>query len=45
MRPLGRVFLAGDYLQFAEMEAAATTGLEAAQAVREHLGGVSPVSR
>jgi protoporphyrinogen/coproporphyrinogen III oxidase len=37
-RPLGRVFLAGDYLQFAEMEAAAATGLEAAQAVRERLG-------
>jgi protoporphyrinogen/coproporphyrinogen III oxidase len=37
-RPLGRTFLAGDYLQFAEMEAAAATGLEAAQAVRERLG-------
>jgi hypothetical protein len=39
-RPLGRVFLAGDYLLFAEMEAAATTGLETAQAVRERLGTV-----
>src|SRR5262245_33362924 len=37
-RPLGRVFLAGDYLQFAEMEAAAATGLEAAHEVRRRLG-------
>jgi oxygen-dependent protoporphyrinogen oxidase len=37
-RPLGRVFLAGDYLQFAEMEAAAATGLEAAQEVCRRLG-------
>jgi oxygen-dependent protoporphyrinogen oxidase len=37
-RPLGRVFLAGDYLEFAEMEAAAATGLEAAQEVRRRLG-------
>ena len=37
-RPLGRVFLAGDYLQFAEMEAAAATGLEAAQEVRRRIG-------
>ena len=37
-RPLGRIFLAGDYLQFAEMEAAAQTGLEAAQEVRRRLG-------
>jgi oxygen-dependent protoporphyrinogen oxidase len=37
-RPLGRVFLAGDYLQFAEMEAAAATGLEAALEVRRKLG-------
>jgi oxygen-dependent protoporphyrinogen oxidase len=37
-RPLGRVFLAGDYLEFPEMEAAAQTGLEAARAVRERLG-------
>jgi oxygen-dependent protoporphyrinogen oxidase len=37
-RPLGRILLAGDYLQFAEMEAAAATGLEAAQAVRQRLG-------
>jgi oxygen-dependent protoporphyrinogen oxidase len=37
-RPLGRVFLAGDYLEFPEMEAAAATGLEAAREVRAHLG-------
>ena len=37
-RPLGRVFLAGDYLEFPEMEAAAATGLEAAQEVRRRLG-------
>jgi oxygen-dependent protoporphyrinogen oxidase len=37
-RPLGRVFLAGDYLQFAEMEAAAVTGQEAAEEVRRRLG-------
>jgi len=37
-RPLGRIFLAGDYLQFAEMEAAAGTGLEAANAVLRQLG-------
>ena len=37
-RPLGRVFLAGDYLEFPEMEAAAVTGLEAAQEVRRRLG-------
>ena len=37
-RPLGRVFLAGDYLEFPEMEAAAATGLEAAQQVRRRLG-------
>jgi len=36
--PLGCVFLAGDYLEFPEMEAAATTGLEAARAVRPRLG-------
>jgi oxygen-dependent protoporphyrinogen oxidase len=36
-RPLGRVHLAGDYLEFPEMEAAAATGLEAARAVREAL--------
>jgi hypothetical protein len=35
---LGRIFLAGDYRQFAEMEAPAATGLEAAQAVRQCLG-------
>ena len=37
-RPLGRIFFAGDYLQFPEMEAAAATGLEAAQEVRRRLG-------
>jgi protoporphyrinogen/coproporphyrinogen III oxidase len=37
-RPLGRIFLAGDYLEFPEMEAAAATGLEAAHAVRARLG-------
>jgi oxygen-dependent protoporphyrinogen oxidase len=37
-RPLGRVFLAGDYLQYAEMEAAAVTGQEAADEVRRRLG-------
>ncbi len=37
-RPLGRVFLAGDYLEFPEMEAAAATGLEAAHEVRRRLG-------
>ena len=37
-RPLGRVFLAGDYLEFPEMEAAAATGLEAAQEVLRKLG-------
>lgn len=37
-RPLGRVFLAGDYLHFAEMGVAAATGLEAAQEVRRRLG-------
>jgi oxygen-dependent protoporphyrinogen oxidase len=39
-RPLGRIHLAGDYLEFAEMEAAAATGLEAAEAVRPSLGAV-----
>ena len=37
-RPLGRIFLAGDYLEFPEMEAAAATGLEAAREIRRHLG-------
>jgi oxygen-dependent protoporphyrinogen oxidase len=37
-RPLGRIFLAGDYLEYPEMEAAAATGLEAARAVRHGLG-------
>jgi protoporphyrinogen/coproporphyrinogen III oxidase len=37
-RPLGRVFLAGDYLEFPEMEAAAATGLEAAHEVLRKLG-------
>jgi oxygen-dependent protoporphyrinogen oxidase len=37
-RPLGRLHLAGDYLEFPEMEAAAATGLEAAQAARQALG-------
>jgi protoporphyrinogen/coproporphyrinogen III oxidase len=33
-RPLGNVLLAGDYLEFPEMEVAAVTGLEAARAAR-----------
>jgi oxygen-dependent protoporphyrinogen oxidase len=37
-RSLGRIHLAGDYLEFAEMEAAAVTGREAAEAVRGSLG-------
>jgi len=37
-RPLGRIFLAGDYLEFPEMEAAAATGLEAATEIRRRLG-------
>ena len=37
-RPLGRMFLAGDYLEFPEMEAAAATGLEAATEIRRRLG-------
>jgi oxygen-dependent protoporphyrinogen oxidase len=37
-RPLGRIVLAGDYLEYPEMEAAAATGLEAARAVRHQLG-------
>jgi oxygen-dependent protoporphyrinogen oxidase len=37
-RPLGRVLLDGDYLQYAEMEAAAVTGQEAAEEVRRRLG-------
>ena len=36
-RPLGRVFLAGDYLEYPEMEAAAATGREAAREVRRRL--------
>jgi oxygen-dependent protoporphyrinogen oxidase len=36
-RPLGRLHLAGDYLEFPEMEAAAVTGLEAAEAARRAL--------
>ncbi len=39
-RPLGRIFFAGDYLEFPEMEAAAATGLEAATEVRRRLGAV-----
>ena len=39
-RPLGRIFLAGDYLEFPEMEAAAATGLEAAREIRHRLGAV-----
>ena len=38
-RPLGRMFLAGDYLQNGDMQVAAATGLEAANAVRRRLGG------
>jgi oxygen-dependent protoporphyrinogen oxidase len=37
-RPLGRVVLAGDYLEFPEMEAAAATGYEAAREVLRRLG-------
>jgi oxygen-dependent protoporphyrinogen oxidase len=37
-RPLGRVLLAGDYLELPEMEAAAATGLEAAHEVLRRLG-------
>jgi oxygen-dependent protoporphyrinogen oxidase len=37
-RPLGRVLLAGDYLEYPEMEAAAVTGQEAAAAVSQRLG-------
>jgi hypothetical protein len=40
-RPLGPVFLAGDYLEFAEMEVAAETGREAAQAARRRLDGAA----
>src|SRR5262245_45776825 len=36
-RPLGRVLLAGDYLEFPEMEAAAATGQEAAREVLRRL--------
>jgi oxygen-dependent protoporphyrinogen oxidase len=36
-RSQGRVLLAGDYLQYAEMEAAATSGLDAADEVRRRL--------
>ena len=36
-RSQGRVLLAGDYLQYAEMEAAATSGLDAADDVRRGL--------
>jgi oxygen-dependent protoporphyrinogen oxidase len=36
-RPLGRVLLAGDYLEFPEMEVAAVTGLEAARTARNGL--------
>jgi oxygen-dependent protoporphyrinogen oxidase len=38
-RPLGRVHLAGDYLEYPEMEAAAQTGHEAAEEVRRRLSG------
>ena len=37
-RPLGPIFLAGDYLEYAEMEAAAATGLQTAGEVRRRLG-------
>ena len=39
-RPLGNIVLAGDYLEFAEMEVAATTGAEAGRAVRRSLASV-----
>lgn len=38
-RSLGNVFLAGDYLEFAEMEVAAESGQQAAQAARRKLEG------
>ncbi len=42
-RPLGRVLLAGDYLEFPEMEVAAFTGLEAARTVRDKLESAQDV--
>jgi oxygen-dependent protoporphyrinogen oxidase len=40
-RPLGPVFLAGDYLEFAEMEVGAETGRDAARAARRRLDGAA----
>ena len=37
MAPLGRIFLAGDYLEFPNMEAAVATGREAAEAAERRL--------
>jgi protoporphyrinogen/coproporphyrinogen III oxidase len=42
-RPLGRILLAGDYLEFPEMETAAVTGLEAARTARSGLAPVEGV--
>jgi len=39
-RPLGNIILAGDYLEFAEMEVAAATGVDAGRAVRRVLASV-----
>lgn len=38
--PLGRVFLAGDYLEFPSMEAAARSGFEAAERITAELGKI-----
>ena len=36
-RPLNRIVLAGDYLEFPNMEAAVRTGIEAAEQVRQRV--------
>ncbi len=41
-KPLGNLFLAGDYLDWAHMEAAAQSGHDAAVKVRERLRGAPP---
>jgi oxygen-dependent protoporphyrinogen oxidase len=41
-RPLGKVFLAGDYLGTWYTETAIQTGMAAAEAIRGHLGGPIP---
>ena len=38
-KPLGRIFLAGDYLEFPSMEAAISTGREAAEKIERQLIG------